>query len=153
VPDRNHRETYARRNLRAREEYGLTGYAQLRSLGGRTGLERDFPLSARSRELIRERAVREGTSERSAVQRAHTEYISARIKLARREAGEGRATPLQERIARSFSRRQTVQEINEYGQPAAPPPASGGVSDLYDWYDEWWGDDDPWDELEDHETP
>lgn len=140
---RNYAAEYAGRNERAREQYGLTGYAQLRSLGGTSGLKRDFPLSERSQALI----------PKSGQAAAHREYIKARIALARRAARAGNASPLQERIAHSFGRRETRQEINEYGQPAPPPADSGGVRDMYDWYDEWWGEYDPWDSLEDYESP
>ena len=139
---RDTRAEYAARNERARE-LGLTGYSQLRSLGGITGLKRDFPLSARSQQLIPRR-------EQNA---AHRAYIKARIEVARRADRVGNASPLQQRIADSFQRRQTREELNEYGQPAPPPSDQGAVRDMYEWYDDWWGEYDPWDSLDDYESP
>ena len=64
----------------------------------------------------------------------------------------GNASPLQQGIADSFQRRQTREELNEYGQPAPPPSDHGAVRDMYEWYDDWWGKYDPWDSLDDYET-
>lgn len=140
---RNYAAEYAGRNERAREQYGLTGYAQLRALGGVSGLKRDFPLSERSQALI----------PKGGQAAAHRAYIKARIGIARRDARNGTASDLQQRIADSFTRRERSEEINEYGQPAPPPPLDQPVREMYDWYDDWWGEYDPWDSLDDYETP
>jgi hypothetical protein len=140
---RDYGAEYAARNLRAKEDYGLTGYSQLRALGGRRGLAEEFPLSDRARSLIPANRQAE----------AHREYIKARIALARRAADQGKASSKQRRIADSFDRRQTRQQLSEYGQPLPPPPLHRPVRQMYDWYAEWESSDDPWIDLEDYDTP